>query len=66
MNEYLLRLTPADLAVIDQGLQEVKLRLASPLVAKMNAQIAAQQQAAAEAAQLPAQQQEQRPQDEPG
>lgn len=66
MIEYLLKLTPADLAVLDQGLQEVKLRLASPLVAKINSQIEAQQRAATEEVRSQALQQQQRPQDEPG
>ena len=42
MTEFILRLTPADLSVINEGLQEVKLRLAAPLVDKINAQIRAQ------------------------
>lgn len=52
MNEYILKLTPTDLGAIDRALQEMPFRLAAPLIAKINAQIQAQQQ--------------QRPQDEPG
>lgn len=42
MNEYLFKLTPADLSVIDKALQEMPFRLAHPLIAKINAQITAQ------------------------
>lgn len=52
VNEYILKLTPTDLGAIDRALQEMPFRLAAPLIAKINAQIQAQQQ--------------QRPQDEPG
>lgn len=44
MTEYLLKLTPADLAALDRALQELPFRLAAPLVAKINAQIREQQQ----------------------
>jgi len=42
MTEFILKLSAEDIAVIDLGLQEVKLRLAGPLVQKINAQIQAQ------------------------
>jgi hypothetical protein len=44
VSEYLLKLTPADLSVIDRALQEMPFRIAAPLINKINAQIAAQQQ----------------------
>lgn len=44
MSEYLLKLTPADIAVLDRALQEMPYRLAAPLVDKLNAQIREQQQ----------------------
>lgn len=40
--EFVLTLTLADLSTINDGLQEVRLRLAAPLIAKINAQIAEQ------------------------
>jgi hypothetical protein len=51
MTEYLLKLTPADLGVIDRALQEIAHKFAAPLIAKINAQLQAQQE---------------RPKDEPG
>ena len=43
MNEFLLKLAPADLSVLDKALQEMPYKLAAPLVAKINAQIREQQ-----------------------
>lgn len=42
MTEYLLKLTPADLAAMDRALQDLPFRIAAPLIDKINAQIAAQ------------------------
>jgi hypothetical protein len=53
--EWRLTLDDEDLTAINEGLQEVKLRLSAPVIAKINRQIAEQK----------ADQQE-RPQDEPG
>lgn len=44
MTEYLLKLTPADLAAMDRALQDLPFRIAAPLIDKINAQIKAQQQ----------------------
>ena len=44
MTEFLLKLTPADVAVLDRALQEMPYRLAAPLIDKINAQLQAQQQ----------------------
>lgn len=45
MTEYLFKLTPADLSVLDRALQEapMPLRMSLPLLNKINAQIQAQQ-----------------------
>lgn len=48
MNEYLFKFTPADIAVLDKALQEMPYRLVAPLIAKINAQIKAQEQEPAE------------------
>ena len=53
VNEFILKLTPADMAIIDRALQEMPFRVAAPLIDKINAQLQAQQQ-------------QQRPQDEAG
>ena len=44
MNHTII-LTDEDLTVIDQALQEVKFRLAAPVVVKINKQLAAEQTA---------------------
>ena len=53
MTEYLLKLTPADLAALDRALQELPFRLAAPLVAKINAQINAQTRDQQQAPEVP-------------
>lgn len=49
MNEYTLTFTQQQLDTIGHALGEIPFRLAAPVVQSINAQIAAQQQAAAKA-----------------
>ena len=53
MNEFLLKLAPADLSVLDKALQEMPYKLAAPLVAKINAQINAQTRDQQQAPEVP-------------